>query len=405
MSERTMEPPHVDGVIEALGTDEATVAGGATTITWATLDGEPVVVKSATGRSRAMLRRESEALDRIEVRGLVRKVGVRDTEWATALVLRHAGHSTLAQAADLPAELVVRALLHACDVVASLHRGGWSHGAIQPDHVIVGPRGRVRLCSLGSARPISDGPGGVGRDLDGLLAVIRHAGSELEQRSGRHQRNDRRVGRMMGRICSGPAPSSAVELGSALRAVHERGPAPGRRAAVAISAAAVLLVGSGIALLWPLWPNEPTADAAGPAAAAPRPIAPPPSSDDPSTPGAGVDGGADAPATTTVLAEPGTPVVRIDGVTYSVGSPGDIAVVGDWDCDGAREARLLRPGTGELFEFAGLPDAGDDVDGRVVAELEGAADLRVAQGSGGAAPTGCEHTIAVLEDGTEVPVP
>lgn len=44
-----------------------------------------------------------------------------------------------------------------------------------------------------------------------------------------------------------------------------------------------------------------------------------------------------------------------DGTRYQVGEPGDILVVGDWDCRGDATPGLYRPGTGEVFLFDTWP--------------------------------------------------
>jgi hypothetical protein len=48
-------------------------------------------------------------------------------------------------------------------------------------------------------------------------------------------------------------------------------------------------------------------------------------------------------------------VVVIGGQRVTVGRAGDEVAVGDWDCDGAPTAVVLRPTTGELLEL-GLVD-------------------------------------------------
>jgi hypothetical protein len=37
---------------------------------------------------------------------------------------------------------------------------------------------------------------------------------------------------------------------------------------------------------------------------------------------------------------------------WTLGEPGDMVTVGDWDCDGDASAALLRPATGDVFVFA-----------------------------------------------------
>lgn len=38
--------------------------------------------------------------------------------------------------------------------------------------------------------------------------------------------------------------------------------------------------------------------------------------------------------------------------TYRIGRPGDVLVVGDWDCDGIGTPGLYRPATGEALEYS-----------------------------------------------------
>jgi hypothetical protein len=45
-------------------------------------------------------------------------------------------------------------------------------------------------------------------------------------------------------------------------------------------------------------------------------------------------------------------------VRYRLGEPGDLLLVGDWDCDGAPTPALYRPGDGRLFRFPSWPDGG-----------------------------------------------
>jgi serine/threonine protein kinase len=43
--------------------------------------------------------------------------------------------------------------------------------------------------------------------------------------------------------------------------------------------------------------------------------------------------------------------VRVGSKSYSLGSPGDLGALGDFDCDGSDDLALLRPSTGEIFYF------------------------------------------------------
>lgn len=43
--------------------------------------------------------------------------------------------------------------------------------------------------------------------------------------------------------------------------------------------------------------------------------------------------------------------VTVGATTWRAGRPGDVAVVGDWDCDGRATVASLRASTGEVFVF------------------------------------------------------
>lgn len=101
----------------------------------------------------------------------------------------------------------------------------------------------------------------------------------------------------------------------------------------------------------------------------------------------------------------GVPQARVDGnvVTlgdrrYEVGEPGDIVVVGDWDCDGTDTPALLRPASGGLFVFErwaeGSPMEVTPV--RVVADAVGLRGLEE--------PRGCDRLVVRRQDGSEVAV-
>ncbi len=91
-----------------------------------------------------------------------------------------------------------------------------------------------------------------------------------------------------------------------------------------------------------------------------------------------------AEPTYSYLAEEGV-LTMGDGARYQVGEPGDILVVGDWDCRGDSTPGLYRPRTGEVFLFDVWP-TGDEVTSRPAAAtgITGGE----AQVSGG--PDGCD---------------
>lgn len=87
------------------------------------------------------------------------------------------------------------------------------------------------------------------------------------------------------------------------------------------------------------------------------------------------------------------------GARWSIGQPGDLAALGDWDCDGEATPALLRPSTGEVFVFREWAAEGDPL---TVAPVE-----RVPGGVGiGAEPTGdvCDRLVVDLATGGTIPV-
>ena len=137
-------------------------------------DGLEVVKQADTEADRARLRHEGDMLRRAAHPGVVEVV-------ATApgvLRLRHRG-TALARLGPLPPDQVAAIVRAVAEVVDALHRQGIAHHRINSDHVLIGARGRPRLCGFGDAAPITDGTAGdeqragdvadLGRLLDDLL--------------------------------------------------------------------------------------------------------------------------------------------------------------------------------------------------------------------------------------------
>jgi hypothetical protein len=51
-------------------------------------------------------------------------------------------------------------------------------------------------------------------------------------------------------------------------------------------------------------------------------------------------------------------VLAARAVTFEVGAPGDVVVLGDWDCDGSDTPGVYRPATGAIALFTRWPAAG-----------------------------------------------
>lgn len=116
------------------------------------LDGDRVVEKLATGTARTALRREASVLTQLDLRFAVRFLELREYDERTVMVTQDAGARTLATVSKLTDSELVRALGDCVLAVLQLRAAGWVHGALKPEHVIVGARGRTRICSFRNAR-------------------------------------------------------------------------------------------------------------------------------------------------------------------------------------------------------------------------------------------------------------
>ncbi|NCG25747.1 MAG: hypothetical protein GWP47_16645, partial [Actinobacteria bacterium] len=83
--------------------------------------------------------------------------------------------------------------------------------------------------------------------------------------------------------------------------------------------------------------------------------------------------------TTTTLAPPavGAPTLINQGRRYAIGQPGDVAVVGDWDCDGTDTPALLRPATGEIAVFSDWPAPAAGIAAQHIVVVDGARSLEI----------------------------
>lgn len=117
--------------------------------------------------------------------------------------------------------------------------------------------------------------------------------------------------------------------------------------------------------------TEATTTTGTPSADSPAPTAPPRCAAVSAPSPADVDGDGCAEAVT-VTGER----VTVGPVTWVVGRPDDVVVVGDWDCDGTATAASLRPATGEVFVFDRWPDGDESLTIDAVATVADARTLR-----------------------------
>lgn len=314
------------------------------------IDGEPV-------------EREAEVLRALAGAPVVELVDCRSAGGRIELLTLDAGSSTLADAAHLPPRTALRAAAATCRSVVALHRAGWGHGAVDPDHVVVGGRGRATLCSLGRAQPLVAAPHLVTVDRSATFATLLHVADQLE--ADQADRTRRRTAQVIRRAV-GAADQDLLDVAAAIEqhlAAQSERRRPSGRAWLAVAGAlgaAALLVGA-----W-TWTGRNAAPA--------------------------------APAELRRAAGPGAAVTLPPG-RVRVGLPGDEHVVVDLDCNGENEVLLLRPTTGELFVAPRVPDGDRSVRTVPVGTLPGATSLTTRTTA-----DGCATPLATLSDGSTVPV-
>lgn len=300
-------------------------------------DGRPVLVR--TGGED--VRREAATLAAIAGPGAPEVVEVRDDGSVVELV--RAVHPLLA---SIPADATAVAA-QVADVLSRAHAAGIVHGPIRDEHLRGAP-GAVVLDGWDAA-----GPGDPADDVAEVGALLERLGAgDPEARS------------LAARATAADRPRMAA-LAEALRAAAPAPPAarwrpPRSLMAGALAAATLVITGLVVTA------TRSDGDAAPPPA--PAPTVPPTA--------------VDPPRTTTTSAAPvediavrGNLVVRA-GERWTVGRPGDVVLVGDWDCDGERSPAVLRPATGQVWLFAGWAADGAPTAGRPVASVPGATSAR-----------------------------
>jgi hypothetical protein len=175
-----------------------------------------------------------------------------------------------------------------------------------------------------------------------------------------------------GRVTPGRRPPRATPAPNGVRRRRGLTAAGAAVAAVALATAGTTVIGSGGG------------------ADAPRP-GPSGRDDCPDVagPGADVDGdGCPEP----LVVEGGT--VDAGVARWSLGEPGDLVAVGDWDCDGDASAALLRPPTGDVFVFSAWADEGEPVTVSSTQRVDGAVGIRAEPGD-----QGCDRLVVDLAGG------
>lgn len=111
--------------------------------------GRRVLAKLAgNAEEAARLQREAAQLEAARHPGVVELVGVDGHGVGSIMLTAHVEGPTLAELGHVPLEEAAGLLAALASTLGDIHGLGLVHGAVAPEHVIVGPGGRPVLCSL-----------------------------------------------------------------------------------------------------------------------------------------------------------------------------------------------------------------------------------------------------------------
>lgn len=413
--------------------------------------GSPVVVKRATGADVASLRAEARRLEAAAHPGVVQLLTSSGTDEQWELCLAYAGRAvSVAGALTVPELAAIAAAVAA--TLADLHESGIVHGRIDASHVLIGRHGRPVLCGVGpeavGATPADDVAA-----LGVLLAALLGSGADMEpiperrwlpgrSWSGWERRSllliadqacadpptrrptARRLAAAIAQAVPGaltePTPTTPDErlpASDPMELLRSTASADVSRTPPRLSTLAGALVGVALLAVAALrvMPSNTPGGADRPASATAE-ASPSTAELAPSTP-------LDLPPTTTTSV-PVAPVpcvvpsgaatasdgcvepVTVDGTKvvvgtrrFDVGRPGDLVVLGDWDCDGGATPAVLRPSTGEVFVFSTWA-GNEEVVVRPTVRVANAATPHVEAGAGT-----CAILVVRRADGSQVAVP
>ncbi len=385
----------------------------------------------------ARIAREAELLTAARHPGVVELVGIEGDPLDPVLVTQRVEGQTLASAGPLSRAEAAGITAALASTLANVHQQGVVHGAVTPEHVIIGPGGRPVLCGFGhggragALDPAIDvhGLGTLLRSLltearrppsDPLLRLAEDATAPEAAQRPTAARFAAAINEIVPDACL-PGATVAANAGAleALRRAHAAPSFRGykksrRRRPVLVAAAGILVVSAGALAFNSL--SGPGGEAAAPI---PEPLLPSAEQSTPTTSttlapvvvSSGLPAPTCAPVDGILAADTdgdGCPealtfsggVLEAGAARWSVGDAGDQVSTGDWACRGRAGLAVLHPPTGDVFVFDGWAAPGHDLVASRAIRVEGGFALR----SGGSR-SGCPQLLVDRSDGPPVAVP
>jgi hypothetical protein len=335
---------------------------------------------------KRVARHEAAVMARLHHPNIVRVVDVVDDGDGdeVAVVMQLADGGSLASRVPLAADEAVRVALDVCDALSFAHAHGVLHLDVKPANVLLAADGHVLLADFGAP----------GRGTAGFAAPEQERDEPVDERADVHG-----VGALLGALVGGAPVSAGLahvvrramardpeqrfasidDLACALRVAdldgaddvlptvgrdggtRPFGPRPPQRTPLVAHAPAsrrrrVWCVALLVVLALVLGAGAVIGVRGGSTARVCQPVATPKVADAARSEVLWAD--VDGDGCTEPLVRTGNVLSRGGGLRFSVGDPGDVVLVGDWDCDGVATVGVWRPGTGEAFVFDGWAAAG-----------------------------------------------
>jgi len=145
----------------------------------------PAVAKAGTGAAAVALRREARALAAMRHPGVVDLIDVGDDGSTVVVITRLAGVHTLHTTPATAPNVAVTRAGQLLATLAAIHARGLAHGAVDASHVVVGPAGAARWCSLGRSGPAAPAVRHAEVRMAAALATAGMASERPTTRNGR----------------------------------------------------------------------------------------------------------------------------------------------------------------------------------------------------------------------------
>jgi len=328
------------------------------------LDDRLIAVKRAPTDGGERCRAEARLLASLDLPGLVQFVCLVDNE-TVELHTVYAGTDTWDRTPPATRREIIEGLTAVASTVADMHELGTAHRSVVPEHVIVGNGHRPVLCGLSDARPLD--PISQADDLNGLAGLIRSISGAA----------DEALQSQLETLAKGAAAGSftARELADVLTALDRDPllPSSHRRLRVALGSGSVVVV-----LLVAVALAAPRSDGGSRQAFSTPTITAP--TDPRVVRPTSAPSNTAAPTTTTAATPGGNPLELVhEGRRYGLGRLGDVAVIGDWDCNGVRTPALLQFESSTVSVFSVWPDPGAAIAPDSTAVIQGATGLEAVE--------------------------